>query len=481
MGIINAPVCRTYKNISLEKGSDSISSKSADLSQIIARKRLVALTYNSSTSYFLYKGEPMGYEYEMLKAFSKTLDVELKIIVAKNIDEIFDLLRKGKVDLIAANLTITEDRMKEVNFSDPLLYTRQVLVQQKPKGWEKMTTEKLEKYLIRNTIDMAGKNIYVRKGSSFYARLSNLQEEIASKINIVELPGDINTEEMIGMVAGAKISYTIADENVAMVNQTYYPNIDVKTAISFPQKIAWAVNKNSPLLLAGLNKWIKSQKNTAEYANLYNKYFKNPKGSGQRNGSEFSSMAGNKISPYDDMIIAYSREIEWDWRLLASMIYQESKFDPNAESWAGACGLMQLTPSTAGLYGIDTCGATPIQSIEGGTRHIVKLNKYWSKFITSKQERIKFVLASYNVGLGHIIDARNLAKKYGKNPDLWYNNVETYILLKSKPKYYNDPIVRCGYCRGQEPYNYVRQIIERYDHYKNTIISNDWVIDNINL
>jgi membrane-bound lytic murein transglycosylase F len=286
---------------------------------------------------------------------------------------------------------------------------------------------------------------------------------------------------MIGMVASAKIPYTVADENVAMVNQTYYPNIDVKTAISFPQKIAWAVNKNSPLLLAGLNKWIKSQKNTAEYANLYNKYFKNPKGSGQRNGSEFSSIAGNKISPYDDMIIAYSREIEWDWRLLASMIYQESKFDPNAESWAGACGLMQLTPSTAGLYGIDTCGATPIQSIEGGTRHIIKLNKYWSKFITSKQERIKFVLASYNVGLGHIIDARNLAKKYGKNPDLWYNNVETYILLKSKPKYYNDPIVRCGYCRGQEPYNYVRQIIERYDHYKNTIISNDWVVDNINL
>ena len=476
LGVINNPVCNSNKEV-----TDNLDTLSAgiDIPQILARKKLVALTDNSSTSYFVYKGEPMGYEYEMLRSFAKHMNVDLQIVVAKDMNQIFDLLRRGEVDIVCANLTITEDRMKKVNFTEPLIYTRQILVQLKPKGWNGMTAEKQSEHLVRTTIDMSGKSIYVRKQSSFYSRLVNLEEEIASKINIVEVPGDVTTEELITMVANGKMPYTIADENVAMVNQTYYPQIDIKTAISFPQKIAWAVNKKSPLLLAELNNWIENQKNTTEYAVLYNKYFRNPKGAGQRNDSEFSSLGGNKISPYDDMIMAYSREIDWDWRLLASMIYQESKFDANAQSWAGACGLMQMIPSTALQYGLDTCGATPIASIDAGTRHIIKLDQYWAKFIANKDERIKFVLASYNVGLGHIIDARNLAKKYGRNPDMWFNSVDKFILLKSNPKYYNDPVVRCGYCRGEEPYKYVREIIARYEHYRNAIrVSND-LVDNI--
>ena len=469
LGITNIPVCNTNKNTSAN--NDSLNA--VDIPQILARKKLVALTDNSSTSYFIYKGEPMGYEYEMLRAFAKDMNVELQIVVAKDMNEIFDLLEKGEVDIVSANLTVTEDRMKKVNFTEPLIYTRQILVQRKPKGWERMSLEKQDKALVRTTIDLSGKNIYVRRESSFYSRLVNLQDEIASQINIIEVPGEVTTEGLIARVASGKIPFTVADENVALVNQTYYPQLDIKTAISFPQKIAWAVNKHSPLLLAELNNWIVNRKNSVEYAVLYNKYFRNPKGAGQRNESEFSSLGGNKISPYDDMIMAYSREIGWDWRLLAAMIYQESKFNPNAQSWAGACGLMQMIPSTAQQYGLDTCGGTPIESIDAGTRHIIKLNDYWAKIIGDKDERIKFILASYNVGLGHIIDARNLCKKYGKNPDLWDNSVEKYVLLKSYPKYYNDPVVRCGYCRGQEPYNYVKEIIARFEHYKNAIKEND--------
>lgn len=469
LGVVNIPVCDTTRG---KKASTDSLSAAVDLPVISARKKLVALTDNSSTSYFIYKGEPMGYEYEMLRSFAKHINVDLQIIVTNDMNRIFDLLQKGEVDIVSANLTVTEDRMRKVSFTEPLIYTRQVLVQPKPNGWQNMNQEKLNKHLIRTTIDMAGKNIHVRKESSYYARLINLQDEIAAKINIVEASGELSTEALIAMVANGKIPCTVSDENVAMVNQTYYPQLDIKTAISFPQKIAWAVNKNAPLLLSELNSWISDQKGTDSYAALYNKYFKNPKGAERRNESEFSSLGGNKISPYDDMIIAYSREIEWDWRLLASMIYQESKFDPNAQSWAGACGLMQMIPSTAIQYGLDTCGGTAIESIDAGTRHLIKLNQYWEKIISNKEERTKFVLASYNAGLGHIIDARNLCKKYKKNPDLWGNNVDKYILLKSYPKYYNDPVVRCGYCRGQEPYNYVKEIIMRYNHYKNAIRDN---------
>ncbi len=465
-GVTTNPVCNNNSNYS--NSTDSLYAI-VDIPQILARKKIVALTDNSSTSYFIYKGEPMGYEYEMLHAFAKYLKVDLQIIVAKDMNDIFESLQTGEVDIVCANLTVTEERMRKVNFTDPLIYTRQVLVQPKPTNWRNISQDNINRALVRTTIDLADKNIYVRKGSSFYSRLVSLQDEIASKINIIDVPGGVTTEGLISMVANGKIPYTVSDENVAMVNQTYYPQLDIKTAISFPQKIAWAVNKNSTLLLAELNNWISNQKNTSDYTVLYNKYFKNPKGAGKRNESQFASFVGNKISPYDDMIIAYSREIDWDWRLLASMIYQESRFDPNAQSWAGACGLMQIIPSTALQYGIDTCGATPIASIDAGTKHLIKLDKYWAKFISDKDERIKFVLASYNVGLGHIIDAQKLAVKYRKDPTQWFNNVEKYILLKSYPKYYNDPIVKCGYCRGQEPYRYVREIMLRYEHYKNAI------------
>ena len=466
--IINTRNCN-HLNRTTKANIDSLQTTN-DLSEIIAKRKLVAIVDNSTTSYFIYKGEPMGYEYELLHSYAKSIDVELKIIVAKNLNEVLDQLARGEADIVCANLTVTEERLKKVNFSKPLMYTRQVLVQKKPLRWQKMTADELDKQLIRSAIDLSGKEVHVRKSSSYYSRLINLQSELGSSINIIEAPGQAGTEELIGMVASGKIPLTVADENVAMVNQTYYSQIDVRTAISFPQKIAWAVNKNTPDLLNSLNKWIELQKGTADFAYLYVKYFKNPK---ERNNSEYASFRGNKISPYDDMIIAYSREIGWDWRLLASMIYQESRFDPNAESWAGACGLMQMTHSTAQLYGLDTCAATPIQSIDAGTKHIIDLDNYWKKILPNSYERTKFVLASYNAGLGHVIDARKLAEKYGYNPNLWTNNVEKFILLKSKPQYYNDPVVKCGYCRGNEPYNYVRKILERYEHYVNVIPVNN--------
>src|ERR1035437_5646408 len=220
IGIINPPVCRKT-----ERDLDSRFAKtSIDLTQIFKRKKLVALIDNSSTSYFIYKGEPMGFEYEMLGRFAKHLGVELKIIVAKDMDKIFDNLYSDDIDIVAANLTITEDRMNTVEFSEPLIYTRQVLVQRKPKGWENMTESKLGELLVRTTIDLDGKNIYVRKVSSFYSRLKNLQQEIAGKINITEVAGNVTTENLIAMVANGKIPYSISDENTAMVNQNYYPD-----------------------------------------------------------------------------------------------------------------------------------------------------------------------------------------------------------------------------------------------------------------
>jgi len=413
----------------------------------------------------------MGYEYELLHAFAKKIGVQLEIIVAKDMDQIFDLLNKNEVDIIAANLTVTKERLELVNFTEPLLYTRQVLIQRKPKGWEKMKRDDVDKLVVRNTLDLSGKKIHVRKGSSFYSRLISLSEEIGEKIEIIESPGENNTELLINKVATGEIDYTIADENVAMINQTYYPNLDIETPISFPQKIAWAVRKKSPQLNKALDDWITNESGSIITQVAYKKYFKESKKL-RHLAVNNNFYEANRISEYDEMIKVYSKKIDWDWRLLASMIFQESGFSATAQSWAGAYGLMQLMPETGSRYGLDTTAGGAEGNIVAGTNYILDLDKYWQNKIPDKPERIKFILGSYNVGLGHVIDARNISPKYGKNPNIWFDNVDFMILQKSNPLIYNDSIVKCGYCRGQETYIYVREILNRYEFYKKRLPEN---------
>ena len=440
----------------------------ADLAEIKARGKIVALTENSSTSYFIYRGEPMGYEYEMLKMFAKDLNVDLEIRVVRDMNKILELLIAGEADIVAANMTVTKERSSKVNFSNPLLITKQVLIQKKPENWQNMTQTELEKQLLRNPLELAEKEIYVRKESSFYSRLVNLSEEIGARILIMEAPGNTDTEQLISKVANGKIPYTVADENIALLNQTYYPEIDVKTAISLPQKISWAVRKDAGLLLTEINKWLQKKETKEKKAILYSKYFKNSKDAIKRSESDYFSQNGGNISQYDNLIKKFSAKIGWDWRLVAALICQESRFNHSAKSWMGASGLMQMMPETYSYFYADSIEITPDLSIKAGTKYLLRRENYWKKYIFDKEERIKFVLASYNVGLGHVIDARRLAIKYNKNPNQWDDNVAFFLLQKSYPEYYKDPVVKHGYCRGKEPVKFVKEIFRRYEHYKNT-------------
>ena len=442
--------------------SDSISS----FEKIKQRGRLIALTDYNSTSYFIYRGTPMGFQYDLLRMLAEHLGVNLEIIVSSDLDESFNKLKIHECDLMAINLTVTKERSKIVKFTKPVSYTKQVLIQRKPEGWKNMTKRKIEKLLIRNQLDLAYKTVYVQKGSSFYQRLHSLSNEIGDSINIVPVD-NYETEQLITLVANKEIDYTVADENIALINQTYYSNIDVKTAISFPQKLAWAVAPESDELLDEINFWLESIKHTAKYAVIYNKYFKNTKAT-TRQSSDYHSITGGKISAYDDIIKRYSKSIDWDWRLLASLIYQESRFNPTVRSWAGAYGLMQLMPNTGERFGANS-KSPPATQIRAGVGFLKWLDNYFINKIPDEDERIKFILASYNVGLGHVQDAMMLAEKNNKNKYIWNNNVDYYLLNKSNPKYYRDPDVKYGYCRGQETYEYVHSILNRYEHYQNII------------
>ena len=434
-----------------------------DLEEIRERGRIIALTDYNSTNYFIYRGEPMGYQYELLRALCDHMEIKLEVLVENDLGEAFNSLLTGRCDLIAKNLTVTRERSQRVYFTYPVGQTRQVLVQRKPRNWRMLHPFAVEEQLIRNQLDLAGKTIYVQRNSAFARRLHSLADEIGDSINIVEVPQE--AEKLISLVAHGEIDYTVSDENVALVNQTYYSNIDVFTAISFPQNLAWALRKDARKLQHEIDIWLSVFKKTTRYALIYNKYFRNQK-SADIVRSDYFTLSSGKISPWDDDLRKYSTLINWDWRLLASLIYQESRFDPTVESWAGAFGLMQLMPSTAARYGV-TRHSLPEKNIEAGVKFIRWLDTIFADKVKEPGERIKFVLAAYNVGVGHVLDARKLAVKYGKEPDLWDGHVDYYLLNKSDPEYYNDPVVEYGYCRGEEPYRFVLDILDRYEHYMN--------------
>jgi len=438
-----------------------------DLAEIKERGKLRAMTTYSATSYFLYRGEPKGYEYELLHRFAEHLDLDLEIIVSQDMDSMFNRLNEGRVDLVAHGLTITRERKNEVKFSDYLYTVKQVLVQRKPENWRSMTWSGIQSRLVTDPIELIGDTVSVRHNSSYFERLNNLMGEIGGEIVIDTLPGHLSTDEIIKMVVDGDIKYTIADDNIANINASYYPILNVEIPISFSQRIAWAVRPESDSLLHSINDWIGGMKKNTDYYVIYNKYFKNTRNFRRRVKSELYSLTGAKISPYDELIKKYADQIGWDWRLLASLVYQESRFKPHAESWASARGLMQIMPATAKELGV-TNRADPEQSLRGGTKYLEQLSGNFSE-VPDSLDRIKFTMAAFNCGLGHVLDAQRLAEKRGYDPNIWDDNVAKMVLALSYPKNYRDPVVYYGYVRGIEPYTYVKQIFERYGHYEKFI------------
>jgi len=436
-----------------------------DLEEIKKRGYINALVDNNSISYFIYKGQSMGYEYELLNMFAKELGVALKITITTGVERAIDQLNNGEGDLLAFPLTITKDRKEFISFTNPHFLSHQVLVQRKPDNWRKMGIEQINDQLVREPVELIGKEVYVLPGTTPEKRLANLSEEIGGDIIIRKDTSIAESESLIRKVAMGEIDYTVTDHMIANVNASYYPNLDVSVPLSVSQQIAWATRQNSPALLAAINEWIAKVKKEATFMVVYNRYYKNPRTSLLRMKSDYSSLGGNKLSPYDTLIKQGAGKLGWDWRLLASLVYQESHFSPTGESWAGARGLMQLMPATARRFGAANLD-DPNQSLTAGVGYLQYLDTYWLKFVPDPNERVKFILASYNAGLSHIIDARKLAAKYGYESSRWDDQVERFLLKKSDPKFYRDPLVTAGYCKCEEPVNYVRDILERYNEYK---------------
>lgn len=418
---------------------------------------ITAITLYSSISYFIYKGEPMGYDYELIKNFADTQGLKLNIKVAENVNRLTEMLEAGEGDIISYNIPITNELKQEIRYCGDETINEQVLVQRSNRG----------DIILKDVTDMIGKEIWVIHNSKYFKRLENLNNELGGGIIIKTIDKDtINSEDLIGLVADGKIKYTVSDKDIAKLNKTYYPKININLAISHPQRSSWAVRKSSPKLAAALNRWFKDSKNKSRYQTIMKRYFEMSKMPGDE---PLQLLGKGKISPYDHLFKKYSPSIKWDWRLMAALAYQESRFDTTGVSWAGAKGLMGLMPKTAEKFGLseDERG-DPEGSIRAATEYIRALSKRYSS-IENEEEKMKLVLASYNAGIGHIADAQALAIKYGKNPSVWDDNVEECLKLKRLPEYYNDSVCKLGYFRGTETVNYVQHVIERWKFYKEKV------------
>lgn len=392
----------------------------------------------------------MGYEFELLRDLGKRLEVQIEFVVVSDIDQAFEFLAEGKVDLIAMNLEQNEERNEWAHFTQSLGSMSTVLVgmSAKSSSWSEIGSD----------------TILVRKGTVYESQLEKVRDSLDLDFVIMESPE--HEETLIDLVSDGEIKWTVADKNIAQANKTYYESLDISNLVAQEGAVSWAVRQNSPLLLQEIDTWILDKKKRF-IPDLYTKYFLTPKNSFYRTNSPYSSLGGNRISVYDDIIKESAQDLGWDWRLLAALVYKESGFDTTALSYAGAEGLLQLMPVTLERFGV-TNPNDPVQSLKGGVKYLQYLDKFWIERVPETNERVKFVLASYNIGQGHVEDAWRLTLKYGKNTQTW-SEVAFYLSLKSDPEYYRDPVVKSGFAKGHIAVNYVRDVLGLFKSYKTLV------------
>lgn len=497
MGIIGSffPACKRHSTPALE-AQDQIDRRSnvpmvkpieRDLGKIKENGTLTVLSPYNSTSYFIYKGEPFGYEYELLQVFAKEQGLELKMIVVTDQKSIYSLLNSGEGDIAAGRLIPTPETEANVSFSHALYRTEPALVQQaippdqvkqsegakkalEPGPADQLPEVDIQARLITRPAQLSGQTVTVPQKSPYRRTLLELADEISGDIHIVETDGSVQDEVLAQKVARGEVEFTVMQDNLAQLKEAEFKNLKVRPILGRSHSVTWAVRKNSPELIATLNNWIDEKKNGSLFDRLYKKYFIDRRSYLERVESDYLTSETGKLCPYDDLLKQYAPELNWDWRLLAAQTFQESRFKPDAHSWAGAVGLLQLMPPTARQYGVQN-PLDPEDNVRGAVRFLKWLDHYWLDRIPDNAERLKFIFASYNCGAGHVDDAQRLAQKYGGNPESW-DDVSYWLLQLSTQQYNTDLVVKFGFCRGTEPVNYVSSILDRFDRYKQFVAVN---------
>lgn len=412
------------------------------LDKIKKRGFVVLITTNGPTTYYLYRGDEMGFEYDLAKAFADYLKVELKVVVAEW-DEVFPLLRRERGDFIGAGLSINDEYEMVISFSKPTFTIQHAVITHKD-------DPKLE-----DVEALEDEVIHIKSGTSEEEKLLDLVDK---GHNLRVKPYDsVPTEELISWVAGKKIRVTVSKSNLALLSRRYYPDIRISFSLDESKHLGWAVRRRDKKLLKTINRFFGEIEKNGCYQKIYEKYYSYIEIFDYVDIKAFHRRIQTRLPRYQGIIERTAEEYGFDWRLIAAIIYQESHYRARARSHTGVRGLMQLTLRTARDMGIEN-RLDPGQSISGGVKYLKQLYDRYDDI--DGWDRMLITLASYNVGPGHIADARRLATEQDLDPNKWTSVAEVLPLLSYK-KYYRK--AKHGYCRGSEPVEYVKRIVLYYD------------------
>jgi membrane-bound lytic murein transglycosylase F len=426
-----------------------------DLDHWLESGQITVITRNNATCYYRYRSQPMGFEYDLAKAFADELGLRLKIHISPTWEGMIPSLLSGEGALVAANLTVTPSRSRRVAFSKGYKSIRQRLV-----------VHRFNRR-VRGIGDLDGRIVDVRRGTSYHEHLEQLKAQGVGLT--LRLHDDLPTEELIRQVADRTIDITVSDGHIAALNRRYYPQVRIAGAINTEQQLAWAVHPRASKLRRRINAFFDRIKRNGTYQQIETRYFADTDRFDYVDLRAYHRRLESRLPRYLPTIKAAAETYGFDWRLIAAQIYQESHFDPTAVSYAGAVGLMQIAPVTARGSGVEDI-FDPDTNIWTGVGHLKKLYDFFDQ--ARADDRMSITLAAYNVGQGHVFDARNLAREMALDPEKWSSLVKTLPLLRFE-KYHRQSLY--GYCRGDEPVNYIRKIRIYYDILKRRSLQYPWV------
>lgn len=412
------------------------------LHQIYQRDSIRVGILNGPTSYYVAADGPTGYEYELAVALADRLGVKLELVPSFHLEELLQKLNSGQVDVIAAGSTVSQSLRQQYRLAPAYLLSDEVLVAKQSRKKPK-------------TLADLNEPVVVIQGSS---QAETLQ---AKKVEFPDLQINFNntddSTELLQQVAEGKINYTVADSHILAINQRFYPDLGVALVLKSKQPVAWLLPKNNDdSLFSVLVEFFGRSYEGADLLTLEDKYFGHVRKFNYADTLDYIEAIDRTLPRYRPLFEQYAGS--HDWRFLAAIAYQESRWDPKARSAQGVVGMMMLTVPTATLMKV-TSRVDAAQSIRGGSRYLQKLLDRIPERV-KMPDRLWFALASYNIGYNHVDSARQLTEKDGADPDKWAEVKQRLPLLKQR-KYYSQ--TRTGYARGDHAVYYVENIRRYYD------------------